>query len=571
MILFMLKSLPSRAGRAALVMSAIMVPAVPVSAQYIGAAPPPPEAPAPGTIESPEAALARNDRLIALNPRNFQALVAAGRAALGTGDPQAAIGFFGRAEDVSPNSWQPQAGKAAAMVAMGDPQDALPYFAKAQQFGATQMQIAVDRGLAFDLIGDQAKAQSDYRAAMVGADADEARRRLALSLAISRNIKGAADTIEPLLARRDPEAVRMNAFILALAGDREGARRTIDATMPGAGANFEPFFKLLPVLRPEEKAAAVHLGIFPKDAAQRYASAEPVPISSVLSIGNSAPQRQAALNQKQLQKAPGKPVKFADAPRRAVQEAPKSSTYLAMVRPSLDPSRYASTRRPKTQTADTKQANKADGDAEPRPADRLNDIAEALGQQPEDQPANGDLVKVADAQPPEREPEPAFAFEGPPKSKPKVETARPAVSRPKVELAQVSKPKVESTKASADARKKADRLAADKKAKADADKQAKADAAKLGVGGTNWVQLAGGANPDRMATEYKRLAAKAGSVLKSRSGSVTSGKDYFRLLVGPFASTEEAQDFVKKLDKAGVDSFRWTRNPAQIKIEKLKT
>jgi hypothetical protein len=74
-----------------------------------------------------------------------------------------------------------------------------------------------------------------------------------------------------------------------------------------------------------------------------------------------------------------------------------------------------------------------------------------------------------------------------------------------------------------------------------------------------------------MAKEYKRLYAKAGSVLKSRSGYVTSGKDYFRLLVGPFASADDAQDFVTKLDKAGVDSFRWTRNPAQIRIEKLKS
>ena len=52
---------------------------------------------------------------------------------------------------------------------------------------------------------------------------------------------------------------------------------------------------------------------------------------------------------------------------------------------------------------------------------------------------------------------------------------------------------------------------------------------------------------------------------------MTGGKDYFRLLVGPFASTGEAQDFVRKLDKAGIDSFRWTRNPARIRIEKLKT
>ena len=42
--------------------------------------------------ETPEAALARNVRLIAINPRNYEALLGAGRAALRLGDAQAAIG-----------------------------------------------------------------------------------------------------------------------------------------------------------------------------------------------------------------------------------------------------------------------------------------------------------------------------------------------------------------------------------------------------------------------------------------------------------------------------------------------
>jgi tetratricopeptide (TPR) repeat protein len=548
MFVFMLKSLPRRACRAALVMSAIALPAVPAAAQYIGAAPPPPDAPLPGMIETPEAALARNVRLIALNPRNFQALVAAGRAALGTGDTQAAVGFFGRAEEVSPRSWQAQAGMGAAAVAMGDPQGALTYFGRAQQFGATQMQIAVDRGLAFDLMGDQAKAQSDYRVALLGAEANEARRRLALSLAISRDIPGAAQTIEPLLVRGDPEAVRMNAFILALAGDREGARRTIDAAMPGAGQRFEPFFKMLPVLRANEKAAAVHLGIFPKDAAQRYAQAEPVPISPVVSIGNSSRPRQASATPRQTAK---KPVKVAEAPRRAVQEAPKPSTYMASVRPSLDPSRYASVRRPKSQPTDTRKAEPGDSDPEPRPAGRLDDIAKLLSVADSNDAGGEPMTEVAEALPPE--PEPALV--------------EPAVSRPKVEASRpktaVSKPKVETARKAADDKKKAEALAAEKKAKA--------EAAKLGVSGTNWVQLAGGSNQDRMSVEYKKLAAKAGKLLKSRSGFVTGGKDYFRLLVGPFPSRSEAQAFVNKLEKEGVDGFSWTRTPAQIRIEKLKT
>ena len=414
----------------------------------------------------------------------------------------------------------------AASVAMGDPQGALTYFSRAQQYGATQMQIAVDRGLAFDLMGEQAKAQSDYRAALNGAEANEARRRLALSLAISRDIPGAAATIEPLLQRRDPEAIRMNAFILALAGDREGARRTIDAAMPGAGLRFEPFFKVLPVLRPNEKAAAVHLGIFPKDAAQRYASAEPVPISSVTSISNSSQIRQTPANARnQTRQDRQKPVKVAEAPRRAVQEASKPSTYMASIRPSLDPTRYASTRRPKTQPAAPTKPDSGDADPEPRPVGRLDDIAKLLSN------SSGEpIADVAEVAPPEAEPAPEPAFR------------EPLVSKPKVEVAQAkpgfSKPKIETAKKTADDKKKAEALAAEKKKKADAlaaEKKDKADAAKLGVAGTNWVQLAGGSNRERMATEYRKLSAKAGALLKSRSGYVTGGKDYFRLLVGPFA------------------------------------
>ena len=74
-----------------------------------------------------------------------------------------------------------------------------------------------------------------------------------------------------------------------------------------------------------------------------------------------------------------------------------------------------------------------------------------------------------------------------------------------------------------------------------------------------------------MATEYNKLSAKAGKLLKSRGGYVTEGKDYFRLLVGPFDSRDDAQEFVNKLAKEGVDGFSWTRTPAKIKIEKISS
>src|SRR5688572_11964400 len=112
--------------------------AAPAPAQYIGGAPPPlPAGPNPGEVETPAAALARSVRLLAQRPRDFPALIKAGRAALDLGDTQAAIGFFGRAEEVRPSDPAPAIGMGAATVASGDASGALRWFFQAQQLGAT--------------------------------------------------------------------------------------------------------------------------------------------------------------------------------------------------------------------------------------------------------------------------------------------------------------------------------------------------------------------------------------------------------------------------------------------------
>ena len=158
--------------------------------------------------ETPAAALARYVRTLASDPKDFSALIGAGKAALEMGDTQAAAGFFARADDVNPRSPLPQAGMGAVSVANGEPQAALPYFARAQQLGAPVATFGADRGLAYDLMGQQAQAQADYRAALGGPDGDEARRRLALSLAISGDKNGALQALAPLAARGDSPAVR---------------------------------------------------------------------------------------------------------------------------------------------------------------------------------------------------------------------------------------------------------------------------------------------------------------------------------------------------------------------------
>lgn len=218
-------------------------------------------------------ALARNVKILATSPRNFTALIGAGKAALRMGDAQAAAGFFGRAEEVDRNSPLPKAGMGAALVATGDAREALVYFARAQQLGATTADFGADRGLAYDLLGMQAAAQIDYRAALAGPDRNEAQRRLALSQAISGNKDGALATLQPLLARRDPGATRCRSLVLALGGDVIGAKAALDSMIPGASRRMEPFFHRLPSLSLQQKAAAVHLGVFPNGGSSAYASA----------------------------------------------------------------------------------------------------------------------------------------------------------------------------------------------------------------------------------------------------------------------------------------------------------
>lgn len=298
-----------------------------------------------GYAESPADAMARYVRILADSPRDFNALVGAGKASLDLGDAQSAAGFFGRAEEINPTSPVPQAGMGAALVMTGDPQAALTYFARAEQLGATAAMIGSDRGLAYDLLGKHVAAQTDYRAAMNGPDRDEARRRLALSLGITGKKDDALATLAPLLARGDSGAVRCRAMILALSGDAEGAKQTLQARMPGSEAAMGPFFRMLPALSSPQKAAAVNLGIFPGEGSA-YASASPgapairedrlASIEQLLAQPQAGPQQPAASRYaysapvRPVVVAPAKPahVQLASASRTAVQKAKSPSNDL---------------------------------------------------------------------------------------------------------------------------------------------------------------------------------------------------------------------------------------------------
>ena len=201
------------------------------------------------------------------NPRDIQALIDAGQAALTIGDVDAAVGFFSRADQVSPGNAQVKAGLARALVRNGNPFDAMPLFEEAERLGLMDSTTALDRGLAFDLVADNASAQRYYRQALSAGPNDEATRRLAISLAISGDKRGAGATLSPLLTRQDMAAWRARAFSLAILGQPEEAIGVVNGTLPPAlAAGIAPYLRYMPRLTPAQQAAAANFGQFPRAA-----------------------------------------------------------------------------------------------------------------------------------------------------------------------------------------------------------------------------------------------------------------------------------------------------------------
>lgn len=206
-------------------------------------------------------ALASEMRLLAVNPADLNALIRAGELTLKLDDTTAASGFFARAERIDPRNPRIKAGMGTLLVKSGRPGEALRRFAEAESFRGDVRRFAADRGLAYDLIGEQERAQRDYRLALSDGAVDETTRRYALSLGISGKRDEALAKLEPLLRRSDRAAWRARAFILAMTGDAPGAERIATSMMPGGLAQgLGPFFQRLPQLGAVDRAFAVHFG-----------------------------------------------------------------------------------------------------------------------------------------------------------------------------------------------------------------------------------------------------------------------------------------------------------------------
>lgn len=241
--------------------------------------------------ENPEAdELAQQMRVLASEPTNVAALVRAAEITIDLGDLTAARGFLDRASRILPNDARMKAAQGSWLVASERPGEALQRFADAERLGWPVRNFAARRALAWDLVGQQGRAQRDYKLALATQRDDETQRRYALSLAIAGQREPALELIDAQLRRSDRAAWRTRAFILALAGDQSGATRISSSMMPAnMVAGMQAFFSRLPTMTAAEKAFAVHFGEL-RATPERLADARFVPAVPQLAV-EVAPSR----------------------------------------------------------------------------------------------------------------------------------------------------------------------------------------------------------------------------------------------------------------------------------------
>lgn len=207
-------------------------------------------------------ALAEQVRRLGANPLDLDALLGAAELSLRLDDLSAAGSFLARADKIAPGSARGQAVRGAILVHSERPGEALAQFARAEAMGFSPARFAADRGLAYDLIGDQMRAQREYKLALrEGGGSDETRRRYALSLGILGKQREALDELAPQIKRNDRAGWRTRAFVLAMGGDAAEASRIASTMMPpGSAQGLQAFFADLPRLPAIDRAFAVHFG-----------------------------------------------------------------------------------------------------------------------------------------------------------------------------------------------------------------------------------------------------------------------------------------------------------------------
>lgn len=488
-------------------------------------------------------ALATQMRVLAENPQDVDALLAAARLSTRLGDLSGSLALLQRAEAVESSNPRIASTRAAVLVRMERPGEALRLFQQAESRGVDPREYAADRGFAYDLLGQPLLAQRDYKLALATRREDEVVRRYALSMGISGNPDQAQRELDALLRAQDRPAWRARAFILAMNGDVQGAEKIAATMMPGSmGKDLLPFFRRLQALPAADRAFAVHFGALsptparladarlapslpayvPGAAAGQVTRAQPAPVPATTpaarTIRSTAPriaQVQLAPPARALTPAPTPTPTPAPAPA-PVQSRPaappqtarvgaESSTLASIIAGiSVPDSERALVRRPVTVT--------------PPVVARTAPPAVPVAAKPKPTPKP---AAMADEDAPESKP-----ARGAKRSDPRMTDAEATDTKP----------------GRGDARK-------GKKPEPKKPDPAKTDPARI------WVQVASGANEDTLNRAWKGVVAKAPALFKGRGGWWTPVRATNRIMTGPFKTNAEAQGFVNKLAGDGVSAF----------------
>jgi Flp pilus assembly protein TadD len=470
---------------------------------------------------------------LAKMPRDRDALVEAGQAALGVDDLEAAIGFFGRAADVDPGHPGVATGLGSVYLRAGRAGEALVQFDRAMAAGADERTVLTDRALTLDLVGEHPAAQAAYtRALELDPGNDEARRRLAVSFAITGNRSRFEDSLRPLLDRRDMAAQRARAFGLAILGENERAGAIVEQVMPrDLATRLLPYLAYMPRLTRQQQAAAANLGIFPRAA----------------DIGRDDPRlaRFAAEERADSRLAPSGPPLGArpdtvptPAPRTAVFAEPVAASSIGAAPPPVQTVAAAPAPAPVPAPAPA-----------PAPARVATVTPVAVSTAPATPlPAPVPVPAPAPSQPPLRVAD-AFADLGAPTADAKVagdavDLARIAVKReaPPPPPAPVAKP---------------------------AEKPKAKTPPKPVHPSRVWVQVATGRKIDALAFDWRRISREGGAAVTAYKPHTARWGQTNRLVVGPVASRDKAEAVVRDLKKKGLDAFMWLSDEGE-EVQALK-
>lgn len=500
---------------------------------------------------------------LARDPRDVDALVDAGNAALVMGDIEAATGFFRRADQVSPGNPRVKAGLAGAMVHNGDPFGAIPLFDAAEKAGAMDSGLAADRGLAYDLVGDNASAQRYYRQSLARKPSDEVVRRLALSLAISGDRQNAEQTLSPLLHQRNLSAWRTRAFALAILGQTEEAVSVANSILPSdLAASIAPYLRYMPRLTRAQQAAAANFGAFPR--ASEIGRDDP-------RVAQYAPRRADVAVADAALVPQGQPLGRATA-------RPRDRGGSSRSRPEA--------RVPAAGAANANQAKAARGaPPEPPPPAAVQRVAVAASPVATPAPAPAPAPAPKPASVPSEPPpaaSPGFslapAASGPPPAPSMPPQTSPPASRPQPAsapqppepplprslrdaFAEFARPSTDATPAPG-----AVDLRRIKPARAEAQKPAEPPKPPPPSHPSRiWVQVATGRDKAALGFDWRRMKRGAAEAFRGKEAFISAWGQTNRLLTGPFQSETAANSFIAQLRDADVDGpFVWTSPAGQV-------